>query len=68
MIADDISELASAERMLPNQMQAILWFTRKRVKRVKFDAQLDLLNMDGGAQRTMFKVEDIKPYASDVRL
>ncbi len=64
LIAEDITTLAIAHRMLPHQMQAILWFTRKRVKRVKYDPQLDLLNLDGGAQKTVFRVEDIKPYTS----
>lgn len=62
-IARCVRVLVAENFLIPNQMQAILWFTRKRVKKVKFDAQLDLLNMDGGAQRTMFKIEDIKPYA-----
>lgn len=62
IIAETIRELAEGHKMLPNQMQAIIWFTRKRIKRVKFDPQLDMLDMSSGAQKTVFRVEDIKPY------
>lgn len=63
IIAETIRELASDNTLLPNQMQAVIWFTRKRVKQIKYDPQLDLLSLDGGAQKTVFKVHEIKPYA-----
>lgn len=62
IVAETIRELAAGHKMLPNQMQAIIWFTRKRVKRIIFDPQLDMLDMTSGAQKTTFRVEDIKPY------
>lgn len=61
-IATAIRFLAAQNELIPHQMQATLWYTRKRVKNVKYDPQLDLLSIGDGAQKTMFKVGDIRPF------
>ena len=41
-IADDFKELAWHKRLLPNQVQATLWWTWKRVNNVRFKHQMEL--------------------------
>ena len=48
--------------MIPNQMQATLWFTRKRTLGVKYDPQFDLFHPEDDRWKTLVKVEDIRPY------
>lgn len=61
-IADAVRMIARAEGIIPHQMQAILWMTRKRVKQVKFDPQLDVFSAFHGAQKTTFDLQDIQPF------
>lgn len=64
-IAHDVRALAHCHRMIPHQMQATLWFTRKRVNRVVYSPQLSLLDIGTGAQKTLFRVADIQPIAQE---
>jgi hypothetical protein len=57
VIAADVRRLAKQEGLLPNQMQAILWLTRKRVLRIKFDAQFDFFT-----NAILVTPDDAKPY------
>lgn len=59
-IAGNIRELAKRQGFLPCQMQAILWFTRKRIKQVVYDRQLDFMSADQGFQKTVFGIDEIK--------
>lgn len=63
-IADAIKRLAFAEFMLPNQYQAVLWFTRKRVFGIKVaDAmQHDWLMPSDDMWKTYHNVDEIEPY------
>lgn len=45
-IAQGLRELAADIDILPNQLQAVLWFARKRLERIKFDPQLKLFGDD----------------------
>lgn len=45
-IAEGFREVAEQVGLLPNQLQAILWFTRKRLERIKFNPQLNLFGND----------------------
>lgn len=61
-IAKSVRLLARKNNMLPNQMQAILWFTRKRVLNVKYDSQLDLFARIDDKWGTLIQVENIRPF------
>jgi len=41
-IAQGVRDLAEEINLLPNQVQAIIWLTRKRLQRIKYDPQLNL--------------------------
>lgn len=61
-IADSVRTVALEQGMIPNQLQAILWFTWKRLHRSKYiGSQLDLFRLgDQWAQEIM--PENIQPF------
>ncbi len=61
-ISDAVKKLAFREMMLPNQLQAILWFTRKRVRNIKSENQFDLLLPKGDLWRTIRNLKELRPY------
>lgn len=63
-IADALKLLASFKGdILPSQLQAILWFTRKRLFRVKFDPQGDLIDFaNSDVWKTSRDVNSILPF------
>lgn len=61
-IAQGIRDLAREEHMVGQQMQAVLWFARKRLRGIKYDAQLQLDAFVNGYQQTIFRLADIHPY------
>lgn len=61
-IADAIKKLAFNNFMLPNQYQAVVWFVRKRILKVKYNPQPDLLFGADDLWRTLHDINDIKPY------
>ncbi len=61
-IQANLHRLAGATGMITNQVQAILWFTRKRVHQVKYDAQLGLFQDQGDIWKTLVNVDAIRPY------
>lgn len=62
VIAHDIKRLAFSEFMLPQQMQAILWFVRKRTLKIGYQPQTNLFQL-GDQWRTAIHANDIEPYA-----
>lgn len=60
-VADGCRELAAHEGMLPNQLQAMLWFTWKRIHNVVYSPQLNLLNPADHWNMDLVP-EHIKPY------
>lgn len=62
LVAADLKTLAFENYLLPNQLQAIIWFTRKRVLRVKADLQCDLFLPRDDQWRSYFAPDSIKPY------
>lgn len=59
-----IKEFAFKNYMLPQQMQATLWFVRKRLLNVKFDAaQIDLFGNANDMWQTARDVDTIKPFS-----
>lgn len=61
-IARAVKRLASYEGLIPNQIQATLWFTRKRLLNVLYDGQYDLFSDPNDRWKTLMRVEAIKPY------
>lgn len=57
VIAAAVRRLAKYEGLIPNQAQAILWLTRKRIMRIKFDAQFDLFS-----DAILVTPDDARPY------
>jgi hypothetical protein len=62
--ADTVKRFAFANFMLPCQMQAILWFVRKRLLNVLYDGHTaDLFGDASDMWKTARDVETIKPYS-----
>jgi len=61
-IAQAIREIAFSEFLIPNQVQATIWFCRKRLQRIKYFDQLDLFHASDDQWRTLPAIRDIKPY------
>jgi hypothetical protein len=61
-IAHDVKTFAFKNFILPNQMQAILWFTRKRTAKVRYNPQGSLFAEHGDLWGTIQKARDIVPY------
>jgi hypothetical protein len=53
--------IAFNQFMLPCQVQAIIWFARKRIYNVRYDGQLDLFG-SGDAWRTLRDVWALEPF------
>lgn len=60
--ADHVKRFAFSNYMLPCQMQATLWFVRKRLLNVVYDGQFDMFSEAGDAWKTARDIETIKPY------
>lgn len=54
--------LAFEHQMRPCEMQAVLWFTRKRVLNIKYDGQLDMFADPTDKWGTIRMAENLKPY------
>lgn len=63
-ISDAVKRLAFSQLMLPNQYQAVLWFTRKRICNIKSEMQFDLLWPKGDLWKTSRNLNEIRPYQS----
>lgn len=61
-IADATKRLARSEGLLPNQIQATIWFARKRTQRIKYNAQLSLFGNPEDKWGTFVDVSDAPPY------
>lgn len=60
--AEIIWALASDAGILPCQYQAITWFARKRVLKIRYNGQLDMFAPRDDIWRVMRDVKSIKPY------
>lgn len=62
-IADAVKKIAFYNHLIPNQLQAILWFTRKRLFKVKFEPQGGLFEYaDNDVWKTSVDVSTLTPY------
>ena len=62
-IAAATKALAFQNFMLPNQVQAIIWFARKRTLHVKYNGQLNLFGAKDDVWNTLKDVTQMKPYS-----
>lgn len=61
-VAKAVSRLARHVDLIPNQLQATIWFARKRILNIKFDPQLDLFAGVDNAWKIVVGINSIKPY------
>jgi hypothetical protein len=61
-ITNAVKRLAFRLLMVPNQYQAVIWFTRKRTLNIKYDPQGDLMFGCNDWWRTLRSVEDVQPF------
>jgi len=61
-IQDAVKQLAKRTGLIPIQVQAIIWFTRKRVLNVKYDGQMDMFGQPDNRWNTLMDITSIKPY------
>lgn len=61
-VADDFRFVAQKEGLLPNQLQAICWFTWKRINKIIYRPQLSLLRPLDDVWETLIRLEDLRPY------
>ena len=61
-IANHLKSLAKKLDMIPNQLQATLWFTRKRLFKVKYQPNFDLFSDKDDRWGITVDVNALKPY------
>lgn len=61
-IAGAIKQLAFEQFMLPNQYQAVLWFTRKRIFNIKAKLQLGLFSPADDVWNTYHDINELRPF------
>jgi hypothetical protein len=62
VIKDAVLGLSADMGLIPNQLQATLWFVRKRILNVLYDPQGDLFYGPEDTWRTLHRARDIRPY------
>lgn len=62
VIADDTRRLADRLGMIPHQLQAIIWFCRKRSKGIIYDPQLDMFGDNTDKWKTVLTPDQIRPF------
>lgn len=61
-IENSCKRLARELDLIPNQLQAIIWFARKRTRHIKYEPQLDMFRDTGDVWRTIITPEEARPY------
>ena len=62
-VADGVRRLAKLTGQIGNQLQATVWFVRKRVLKVRYDPQVGLFDwLDDNVWRTLVPLEELRPY------
>lgn len=64
IIKEATQDIAWEAKLLPNQVQAIIWFVRKRVYGIKYDANFDLFDNKNDSWRIIMPLDEIKPYGT----
>jgi hypothetical protein len=60
-VADDFRTVAQELRLLPSQLQSMLWYTWKRIHGVKFEPQMNLF-LQSNQWRNYIPADEIIPY------
>jgi hypothetical protein len=66
-VAGDYRKVADRHRLQAHQVQAIVWFTHKRLHGILATSQLSLLAEPGDVWQTLRKPEEIKPFTPELR-
>lgn len=61
-ISHAIQQMAFDLFMVPCELQATIWFTRKRIGNVKYEPQMDLFGASDDKWKTLNSPETIRPY------
>lgn len=62
-VAAGVRQLARETGLVTNQVQAIIWFTRKRVLKIRYSSEMDLFaHADGDVWQTLVPIDGIRPY------
>jgi len=67
LIKEAVTAFAYAHHVRPCEMQAMLWFTRKRVCNVVYDPQLNIFAQGSDVWNTLANVKLIRPYLKTER-
>lgn len=62
VISGAVIDLADEVGLLPNQLQAILWFTRKRLYRIKYVPIRDMFAEPGDSWRILIPLDQLPAY------
>lgn len=57
-----VNRMAKKAELLPNQLQAIIWFTRKRIYRIKYSPIRDMFSDPSDQWRIMIPLDELKAY------
>lgn len=61
-MADRVKRLARELGLIPNQLQATIWFARKRTRQIKYEPQLDMFRSPDDVWRTIITPDEARPY------
>lgn len=67
-ISAGVNHLANEMNLLPNQLQAIIWFTRKRIYKIKYVPIIDLFAEPDDVWRILIPLDELPPYPIKVAL
>lgn len=68
VIAEGVRQLAAEMHLLPNQLQAMLWFTWKRINNIVYSPQLDLFEDHWKNRIDPQRINPFMPKAAQPRL
>jgi hypothetical protein len=61
-IVSDINKVARSHKLIPNQVQAITWFTWKRINKILYDSQISLFATGEDYWGLKLDPKDLRPY------
>lgn len=61
-------DIANEMDLIPNQLQAIIWLTRKRLLNIMYPAQLDMFYSPDDKWKTMIQPKDCPPYERKINV
>lgn len=58
-----INNIAVSQNLIPNQLQAIVWFTRKRLYKIKYTPVVDMFAEPDDIWRTVIPLDELPAYS-----